>query len=304
MTISECYLKRIKLIENKPDYEYVLGQHRTCYNGIYPFNFFPDIFEDKEKRIIEFAPITIFYGDNGSGKTTLLNVIAEKAGVIRHSAFNSSAFFDDYVAGCEIECSHIPKTSQIITSDDVSDYLLNIRYLNDGIETRKNELFAEYLDRKYSDHKLRSLSEYDDWKETHDAKSKSQSTFVKERLMRNVDMHSNGETAMKYYVERINENALYLIDEPENSLSPKLQLELREYIIASSRYYNCQFVISTHSPFFLSLPNAKIIDLDEYPARERKWTELKNIRIYYDFFKENATKIESSITSDAKKEKK
>ena len=103
--------------------------------------------------------------------------------------------------------------------------------------------------------------------------------------MRNVDMQSNGETAMRYYVERIDENALYLIDEPENSLSAVLQQELADYIVKSARFFGCQFVIATHSPFFLAMPGAKIYNLDSIPVAECKWTELPNVRAYYDFFK-------------------
>ena len=124
-------------------------------------------------------------------------------------------------------------------------------------------------------------------KENYDAKRKSQSAYVKERLIRNVDVFSNGETAMKYYVERINENALYLVDEPENSLSPKLQLELADYIFKSARFFGCQFIISTHSPFFLSIPEAEIYDLENIPLSKKKWSELENVKLYYDFFKKH-----------------
>ena len=71
----------------------------------------------------------------------------------------------------------------------------------------------DYLSRKYAHHQLKSLEDYENWKESYDAKSKSQSQFVKERLMRNVDMYSNGESAMKYFVDHISENALYLLDD-------------------------------------------------------------------------------------------
>ena len=131
---------------------------------------------------------------------------------------------------------------------------------------------------------MKSLSEYDDWKESYDAKTKSQSQFVRDRLMRNVDMQSNGETAMRYYVERIDENALYLIDEPENSLSAVLQQELADYIVKSARFFGCQFVISTHSPFLLSMENAKIYNLDHIPVSVCKWWELESMRHYYQLF--------------------
>jgi predicted ATPase len=90
-----------------------------------------------------------------------------------------------------------------------------------------------------------------------------------------------------YFTEQIKDNALYLLDEPENSLSAKLQLELAKFIEESARFYNCQFIISTHSPFLLSMNGAKVYDLDSYPVETKRWTELENVRIYYDFFKEH-----------------
>ena len=46
-------------------------------------------------------------------------------------------------------------------------------------------------------------------------------------------------------------------------------------------------IISTHSPFLLALKGAKIYDLDASPVTVRKWTELENVRTYYEFFKKN-----------------
>ena len=280
---AKVYLRSFDLVSDNREMKFILNQKMTCFNGIYPFKIFPE----KGLRSLEFEPITIFYGGNGSGKTTLLNVIAEKTRIARHSAFSGSAFFPDYVSMCKMDAGRIPHDSQILTSDDVSDYLLDMRRLNDGIDSRREELMEDYTDRKYKELRFTSLEDYDKWKEGYDAKRLSKSRFVKARLMRNVDMFSNGETAMKYYTDRIRDNALYLIDEPENSLSAKFQLDLMEYISIAARYDGCQFIISTHSPFLLALPQAKIYDLDDRPATVKKWTELENVRAYYDFFMEH-----------------
>ncbi len=281
--MSERYLKSLRLVSDGEETDFILRQKRTCYNGIYPFKIFPK----KGLREIEFAPITIFYGGNGSGKSTLLNILAMKLGVLRHSAFSGGAFFSDYVSMCEAEYSEIPAGSQILTSDDVFDYMLNIRYLNDGIDVRREELFEDWVSRKYAHHQLKSLADYDDWMESCDAKSKTQSQYVRERLMRNVDMYSNGESAMKYFVEHITENALYLMDEPENSLAIPMQKDLCKYISDSARHFGCQFVIATHSPILLSMPEAAIYDLDETPVATKRWTELENVRLFFEFFEEH-----------------
>ena len=119
------------------------------------------------------------------------------------------------------------------------------------------------------------------------------SKFVKKRLANNTIVeHSNGESALMFWEREINDESLYLLDEPENSLSAENQLKLKQFIEDSARFYNCQFIISTHSPFLLNLEGAKIYDLDSIPVVDRKWNELPNVRVYYDFFKDKKEEFE------------
>ncbi len=103
--------------------------------------------------------------------------------------------------------------------------------------------------------------------------------------MDNVREHSNGESAFLYFADKIKENGLYLLDEPENSLSPEKQQELLKFLEDSARFFQCQFIIATHSPFLLSMSGAKIYDLDEDPVDVKEWTRLGNVLAYYQFFK-------------------
>ena len=134
---------------------------------------------------------------------------------------------------------------------------------------------------------MKSLDDYEKLKKVTLARSKTQSQYIRETMMGNVREHSNGESAFIYFEEKIKENALYLLDEPENSLSPERQLELLQFIEESARFYGCQFIIATHSPFLLSMRSAKIYDLDENPVDVKRWTELGNVRAYYEFFKKH-----------------
>lgn len=234
---------------------------------------------------VNFKPITILYGGNGSGKSTALNIIAEKLKINRDSIFNKSKFFLDYINICETNImNNIPKNSRIITSDDVFDYILNIRNLNEGIDLKRKDANKEYLKVKYAHFQLKSIDDYDKLKRVNKSRRKTQTQFVKSELIDNVREYSNGENAFRYFTEKIGENGLYILDEPENSLSPKLQLELKSFIEDSVRFFGCQFIISTHSPFLLAMKEAKIYDLDENSVDKKKWTELENVRIYKDFF--------------------
>ena len=167
------------------------------------------------------------------------------------------------------------------------DYILNLRSLNDCINQKREYLFQEYLETKYSHFQMKSLEDYEQLKRSYMAKTKTQSRFVRENLMDNVREHSNGESAFLYFTEKIQENGLYLLDEPENSLSPLRQQELLKFLEDSARFFGCQFIISTHSPFLLSIRNAKIYDMDEEPVDVKRWTELPGIRVYYEFFKKH-----------------
>lgn len=275
------YLNSFNFPDAEMEFDFFIEIKRTCYDSFYPFKILSRNVFDK----IEFDPITILYGGNGSGKSTALNVIAEKIRITRDSIFNKSNFFADYVKMCDAQIdTYIPSNSRIITSDDVFDYMLNIRNLNEGIDLKREKLFDEYLDSKYSDFKMNSLEDYEQLKKVNNARNKTQSIFVRDSLADNVREYSNGESAFVYFTEKITENGLYLLDEPENSLSPKRQLELIRFIEDSVRFFGCQFVISTHSPFLLAMKGAKIYNLDENPVTIRKWTELENVRIYHEFF--------------------
>ncbi|MBB2184609.1 AAA family ATPase [Lachnospiraceae bacterium MD1] len=289
------YLSSFTFPNADTEFSFFLSIQRTCYDSFYPFK----ILSNHDLDRLDFAPITILYGGNGSGKTTALNVIAEKIGVKRDSIFNKSNFFPDYVKLCSMNIEEdIPDNSRIITSDDVFDYMLNIRNLNEGIDLKREELFEEYLDAKYSQFQMQSMADYEQLKKVNNARRKTQSRFVRGELIDNVREYSNGESAFLYFTEKIGENGLYLLDEPENSLSPKRQMELMSFIEDSARFFGCQFIISTHSPFLLAMKGARIYNLDENPVMMRRWTELENVRTYYDFFKKHEKEFSKNYEDD------
>lgn len=278
------YLDNFIFPNEDQEFNFFMSIQRKCYDSFYPYQ----VLTKKGLTRIDCDPITILYGGNGSGKTTALNVIAEKLGLERESNFNKSSFFQQYVDSCEYEIrSEVQHGSRIITSDDVFDYMLNLRALNDGIDLKREELFDEYLEAKYSDFKYRSLEDYDELKKVNLSRRKTQSKYVRKNLMSNVREISNGESAFMYFTDKIKENGLYILDEPENSLSAARQIELVQFLEESARFFQCQFIISTHSPFILSMKGAKIYDLDNTPVRIKSWTELENVRIYYEFFKKH-----------------
>jgi predicted ATPase len=213
----------------------------------------------------------------------------------RYSEFNDAPLFDRFTEMCSLDYMRTPRRSSVLTSDDVFDYVLKARTVNENISEQRNELFDKYVsvhgeaERNPDILRLHGLDDYERWSETMEILSprKTQSNYIKKRVARDIDLYSNGQTAMKYFLERIGDDAVYLLDEPENSLSIEFQIELAEYISATARVGRSQFIIATHSPVFLAMKEAKIYNLDSYPASVCKWTELPNVRKYFDFFMEH-----------------
>ena len=279
------YLSRFAFPDDEKEFDFLLTVKRKCYNSFYPFK----VLSARGLLELELEPVTILYGGNGSGKTTALNVMAEALKLQRDSRYNRSSFFEDYIALCTHELrGEIPERSRVITSDDVFDFMLNLRAANAGVDEKREELFQEYLDAKYSDFHFRTMEDYDRLKTVNMARSNTQSRYVRKNLMGNLPEHSNGESAFLYFTQRIEEDGLYLLDEPENSLSPARQQELCQFIEDSARFFHCQFLIATHSPFLLAMRGAKVYDLDANPVTIRRWTELPAVRAYYDFFQAHA----------------
>lgn len=285
------YLSSFHLPSRGEEEDFILGfppeLEMGCYenNNAYPFKIFPCKGLDE----LTFEPITVLYGNNGSGKSTLLNLISRKLGLSSSSLLNNAPCVKPYLDMCRIRSvKNIPTDSTIITSDDVFDFLQEIRAINEGIDRRREELFIEYKKTRetlYAEKPFESFDDLAELKRQNEAKRGSKSDYVARRVPKDLVSKSNGESAYIYFTDKIKENALYLIDEPENSLSPRLQKELAAFIEESARFFNCQFIIATHSPFLLSLRGAKIYDLDSRPVSVKPWQELENVKLYFELFK-------------------
>ncbi len=286
------YLSRFSFPSAEAESGYFIDAvKRTCYDSYYPFG----VASSRSLEQLELEPVTILYGGNGSGKTTVLNVIAEKLGLQRDARYNRSTFYEPYLNMCTYEAPRpIPQGSRVITSDDVFDYMLNLRALNEGVDRRREELFTEYLHDKdpRNPFRYRTMEDYDQLKRVNLARRTTQSQYVRTRMNGNLREQSNGESAYFCFTNRIQEDALYLLDEPENSLSPQRQQELMQFLEDSARFYNCQFLIATHSPFLLSMRGARVYDLDSDPVCVRRWTELPAVRAYHAFFHQHAGEFE------------
>lgn len=89
---------------------------------------------------------------------------------------------------------------------------------------------------------------------------------------------SHGESFLKMVQNNIQSNGLYFLDEPEAALSPQRQLTLLAEI------YRCasdgaQFIIATHSPILLGIPNAEIFSFDNGKIHTCRYEETESYKV-------------------------
>lgn len=298
--MAKTYLENFHLPSYEREQDYLMFEVKsTCYNNFYPFGVLPQNF-----RNFEMFPLTILYGGNGCGKTTILNLIAETLGMRRSIKINKSSFMEDYVNMCDCDILESPTVSKIITSDDVFHSIFLTREKNEIIDKNREEAF-DFSSKcntpgVYIKDIMDEMTGGGEWIDNIDtllkitsARGKTGSRFVRENVDKNIIGKSNGETALEYFYSHIKDPGLYLLDEPENSLSAVYQCQLAKYLFESVRYFEAQLIIATHSPFMLSIPGAKIYNLDEEDIDiTEDWTTLANMKAYYRLFKENADGFE------------
>ena len=217
---------------------------------------------DKKVKNPNLYPYSVF-GDNGCGKSTLLNIIAQKINAKGYETYAYGQYYiQNYVEECRFDTGEddtgrnlsIPAGSLYMKSEDV---LYEIKKIQ---QEEALEMFRSTNGRSWSTMQILKFAQ---------------------------EKYSNGETAMQMLTDILEPDNLYLLDEPEVSLSPQNQVKLAEEINQCARFLGCQFIIATHSPFMLGTLQAKIYNLESTEVEEAKWYELKNVRYFYEFFDKN-----------------
>lgn len=168
---------------------------------------------------IEFAPITILYGNNGSGKSTILNMIAERLEIRDMTLGNTNEYFSSCVRKCTYTLGGdgVPDDSMMIRSEDIMHYISNIRKRNADIDKVVQGWLRKGVDKSIkgtleAEHMVKQQFEtlYD-----HGGGNSSFHAVMANKLAEKIEEESNGETAISYFKDRLFGDNLYLLDEPE-----------------------------------------------------------------------------------------
>lgn len=258
---------------------FLFSEETVSNPNIYPYN----VFVDKNERVLVFnSPITVLYGNNASGKSTMLNIMANRLQLegqeyATSNRYGKTLYFSQFVEECSYTLGEtddgkaqkkLPQKSRYIKSEDIL------------YEIKKIQQEQVLEDGYIYEHIRRGMP-----REQRESFRNSKATWQQlENIKFAQEKYSNGETTLQMLDDYIEPDALYLLDEPEVSLSPANQTALAERLNQMARFLGCQFIISTHSPFMLGTLYAKIYNLDSRDLEEARWTELENVRYFYDFF--------------------
>lgn len=107
---------------------------------------------------------------------------------------------------------------------------------------------------------------------------------------------SHGESFLAMAQKQLRPNGVYIFDEPEAALSPQRQLTLLMEIYECAKQ-GSQFIIVTHSPILLGIPDAEIWSFDYGAIHTCEYEETESYQVT-EMFINNRKQILSRLLSD------
>jgi predicted ATPase len=218
--------------------------------------------------------VTIFVGDNGSGKSTLLESLASK---LRLSGIGGGIDMEDgdYAAAREIlprlqiSRNHEQRMGGFFfRAEDFSNFLRGL----DRERVKINQDLFE-LKGEVDDSIIKKMEESLNWK----------LRAMRKDYGDNMQAYSHGEAFLKILDTRMKGKGIFLLDEPEAALSPIRQLSLISMIMQLAAKGNAQFIMATHSPILMGIPNATIYQITEDGMEQVAYRETTHYSITRNF---------------------
>ncbi len=214
------------------------------------------------------SKVTIFVGDNGCGKSTLLESIALFLNlpliggfIERNDGFEAAQILQPFV---EINWKREMRKGFFFRAEDFSDFINSVENDKRKISNNLSELKGVV-----DDSIIKQMSE-----------SMNYALYnMRKNYGDNMQAYSHGEAYLKIMDTRIGDKGIYLLDEPEAALSPIKQLSLIFMIMEILKKGSSQFIISTHSPMLMGIPEALIYEIKEDGMQAVQYTETDHYRI-------------------------
>ena len=210
----------------------------------YPFNL--KIFQNTDTITFNNS-ITMFIGENGTGKSTLLKALAYKCGIhIWQSEFN-------------LRCEKNPHEEDLYKT-------ISVKWENEAVP-------GSFFGSQIFSHFAKNLEEW----------AMNDSGMLNYFGGKSLITQSHGQSLMSYFQSRYNIKGLYFLDEPETALSPSSLVELLNLLTKIRKQGHAQFIIATHSPFLMALPDSQIFTFDNTTIQPIKYKDTDYYKLYRNF---------------------
>ena len=242
----------------------------------YPFSV-PAVSALAGERLELDADITFLVGENGSGKSTFLEALACAAGSV---AVGSESLERD--PSLQAVRSLARRFKLVWSKRTHRGFFLRAEDFF-GYAKRLQQMRAEAIAEIEAIEKDGSLSKYArGLASMPHARTLAE---LRERYGEDLDGSSHGESFITLFRSRFVPGGLYLLDEPEAPLSPKRQLGLIALIRQMVAEGDAQFIVATHSPILMALPEAAILSFDGGRIQRVAYDDLEHVTLTRDFLR-------------------
>jgi predicted ATPase len=227
---------------------------------------------------LEFTtPITFLVGENGCGKSTLLEGMAVGIDAVAAGAHDlerdpTLQAARDFAAGFLFARRRHARTRLFLRAEDMFGYTGRLSANIGELEAIEQD-FAALPEGPGRDRAI--------------GLARGERAALTRRYGENPDGKSHGETFLAMLQTRLVPNGLYILDEPETPLSPSRVLALI-VMLAECVKRGCQFIIATHSPLLMAMPDATILLVEDGRLRSVAWDDLEHVRVTRAFMRDPA----------------
>lgn len=216
--------------------------------------------------------ITFIIGENGSGKSTLLESIAFRLQLPHmdgwsydKKCFEAARKLLPYL---ELKWNIERSVGFFFRAEDFGDYLNSVHRTDVNLHNQ-----MEYLDQNVPADVIQQMKDSANY----------QLHKVRKNYGQELDTFSHGEAYMHIMNEMVNQRGIYLMDEPEASLSPSKQLAFIYFLQKHLQNFNSQFIIATHSLMLMAYPNATIYEISDTGMKKTSFKETDHYSITTSF---------------------
>jgi predicted ATPase len=221
------------------------------------------------KGIVLGEQVTIFVGDNGCGKSTLLESLAYSIDIPliggriggASASFEAAKTIKPYL---QIDWQKQTQKGFFFRAEDFSHFI-------DNVDREREKIAMELLDLKgkVDDSVIRQMRENMNYA----------GAAMRKNYGVDVQTLSHGEAFLTILQTRVQDKGIFILDEPEAALSPLKQLSLLAFILEVLKNGKAQFIIATHSPILMGIPDAVLYEIREESMERVQYTETDHYRI-------------------------